>query len=137
MKTRIISAAFVSLTLITALPAVAQQPLSTPPSHGEANDASSAERSQYIQKAHGEIAEWRRELDDFSAKAAASGREKSRAAARDLNDAWARTEAEGNKLKAATADGWDRAKESFENASRAFSDTFNKARSQSNPPAKP
>jgi hypothetical protein len=123
--------------LIGAVPAVAQTPstsqtpLTTPPVLG--TPAAPDTKDSYLKNAQDELVAWKHDVDDFAARAKASGQEASQATARQLNEAWARAKVEGDKLATATADGWDRTRASFEAASRAFSDTFNKSKTPAAP----
>ena len=72
--------------------------------------------------------EWRQKLRDFSERAKAKGQKEGDAAENDLNAAWIKTEAELQKLQAASAEDWDGAKASFEKASRELADAWNRIR---------
>jgi hypothetical protein len=72
--------------------------------------------------------EWQQKLRDFGEKAKAQGKTAGDATAGALDDAWTKTQTEGHKLQAASADGWESAKRSYEQASRKLVDAWNKIR---------
>jgi len=114
------------LCLAGAVPTMAQttQPAASPGTIA----APAATYDSYIATARTTLHGWRVELDAFDAKAMAEGRSDSHAAAGRLKLAWANAEAEAGKLRVTSATEWDRAKLSFEAASRAFSTEFDKVR---------
>jgi hypothetical protein len=116
-----VSAVLAGLILLGALPAAAQSP----------------EHTTYLEKARTDLQDWRRQLDAFDARVETEGQADGRAAADRLNLAWARTQTEAAKLQAAGADGWERAKASFEDTSREFTESFDKVRPQHTAPATP
>ena len=82
-----------------------------------------------MQRARGDMQEWRRKLHRFSEKAGVYGKEAGSAAKTDLNKAWTKTEAASRKLQTVGAEGWDHARTSFEQASHELADTWDKVRS--------
>jgi hypothetical protein len=120
-----------SLLLIGALPAAAGGQSTIPPSASAhvrlaANANATVDRDTYLQRARDEMQEWRRKLHDFSAKAEANGKEAGNAAETDLNKAWTKTEAASRRLQTVGAEGWQRAKTSFEKASHELAEAWHK-----------
>ena len=137
MKSFRVSLMLAGTILLGALPAAGQSPSPDAPlATGAASDASPG-HATYLEKARTDLQEWRRQLDAFDAKAEAEGRADGRAAADRLDLAWARTQTEAAKLQAAGADGWARAKASFEDTSRDFTETFDQVRPKHTVPATP
>jgi uncharacterized membrane protein len=125
------------IILLGALPAAGQQaPPAAPPDAAASGDRS-PDHDRYLEKARADLQKWRRDLDDFNARATAEGRADSRAAADQLNAAWAKTQAEAGKLQAAGAEDWDRARASFENSSRDFTQSLGRIWPRHDAPAKP
>jgi hypothetical protein len=91
-----------------------------------ANANATVDRDTYLQRARDEMQEWRRKLHDFSAKAEANGKEAGNAAETDLNKAWTKTEAASRRLQTVGAEGWQRAKTSFEKASHELAEAWHK-----------
>jgi hypothetical protein len=115
------------LVLIGALPAAGQSPLalgSGAPVPLAAGADSAADRDTYTQMARDKMQEWQRKLHDFSARAAAKGKQLDNAAENDLNKAWTRAKAASSSLQAVGAEGWESAKTSFEEASRELADAW-------------
>jgi len=129
---RILTAAivFAPLMLIGALPVAAAPPTVTlgygAPVRLAANDVSAADRDTYTQKAQDDMQEWQRKLHEYSAKAETKGSEVGKAAAQELNTAWAKAEAASRQLQIVSADGWDSARSSFEGASRELTEAWHK-----------
>ena len=129
---KILSAAivFAPLMLAGVLPASAGQPVSLLPSNAPirlvADTASTADRDTYMQRAKGELEEWQRKMHDFSEQAKTTGQTASNSTGNELNEAWNKTEAASHRLQAASADGWESAKISFENASHNLADAWHK-----------
>ncbi|HEV7982365.1 MAG TPA: hypothetical protein VGP86_05670, partial [Xanthobacteraceae bacterium] len=59
-------------------------------------------------------------------KAKTDGQKDAAAAQHDLNEAWAKTQAEARKLQAASAEDWERAKISYEKASQELADAWHR-----------
>jgi len=121
------------LMLTGALPAVGQStnaPGSSTPVRLAAGGESTAERDTYTQKARDQMQQWQRKLHDFSDTAAVKGKAAGSAAEDDLNKAWSKTEAESEKLQTASAEGWESARTSFEEASRELANAWDKAKPQ-------
>lgn len=129
---RILTAAFVftPLMLIGALPALAGQPVSLSPSNAPvrlaADTASTKDHDTYLQRAKDELQEWQRKLHDFGEQAKTKGQTTSNSAGGELNEAWSKTEAASHRLQTASADGWESARISFENASQNLADAWHK-----------
>jgi hypothetical protein len=119
------------LVLIGALPAAGQSPLalgSGAPVPLAAGADSAADRDTYTQMARDKMQEWQRKLHDFSARAAAKGKQLDNAAENDLNTAWTKAKAASSRLQTVGAEGWESAKTSFEEASRELADAWDKIR---------
>jgi hypothetical protein len=132
MRTIAASIVIGSLMLIGALPAAGQSnpaPAASAPV-GLAGGNTAADRARYTQKARDEMQAWQRKLHDFSLRADASGKEMGNAADSDLNKAWTRTESASRRLQIVGAEGWDRARTSFEQASRDLAAAWGRVRHQ-------
>lgn len=127
---RILAAAIVigPLVLVGAAPsASAGQPIrSETPIQLAAGTDAPADRDTYTHEAQTQMQEWQRKLHDFNASAETKGDEAGNAAGRDLNKAWIKAEAASRELQTASAEGWDSAKVSFDNASRDLAATWHK-----------
>jgi len=122
-----------SLTLIGALPATAQSAPavgSDAPARSATTGDTTADRESYTRKAQDDMQDWQRKLHDFGEKAAANGHAAADAAQNDLNAAWIAADADARQLQTATAEGWEDAKISFENASRELAADWDKIRPQ-------
>jgi len=131
MRLLIASIVIGPLMLIGALPEAAGQ--SSPSGtqiQSAAGSNTTADRDTYTQKARDDMQQWQKKLHDFSESAKAKGQQAGNAAENELNAVWAKTQAETHKLQAATAEGWESAKASYEKASRELADTWNKIGSQ-------
>jgi len=95
-----------------------------------AGNDTKADRNTYTQQARDEIQEWQRKLHDFSERAEAKGKEAANAAENDLNKAWTKAEAASRQLQTVGAEGSERAKTSFEKASRELAEAWHKIRPQ-------
>jgi hypothetical protein len=112
------------LIQVGSLPAAsAQQPAPT-------GGASTDDRTAYTMKAREEMQSWDQKLHDFSARAAAKGKEVGNATERDLNRAWVKADAAARELQTATAREWTRARNSFERASHDLSETWNRSHAE-------
>jgi uncharacterized membrane protein len=132
---RIITTSIVigSLMLIGALPAAGQSnpaPATSAPVGLAAGGNTPADRDTYTQQARDEMQKWQRKLHDFSEKAEAKGKEAANAAENDLNAAWTKAEAASRRLQTVGAEGWDRARTSFEQASRDLAAAWGRVRHQ-------
>lgn len=117
------------LTLYGALPTAAGQSISSEmPIQLAAGGNSTADRDAYTQKALDAVREWKRKLQDFSEKAKAKGEEERKAVEKELDAAWTKADAEQRKLQSASAEGWERAKISFEEASHDLNEVWDKIR---------
>jgi hypothetical protein len=88
-----------------------------------------AGRDTYIRQNEGTFEEWGRKVDTFNAKAAQRGIEAKKAAQRELDNAWAETKASWNKLKSASRDGWEDAKNAFETSKKKLDRAWTDAQS--------
>jgi hypothetical protein len=70
--------------------------------------------------------DWRQKLHDFGERAKAKGQEEGNAAGNELNAAWTKADAEEHTLEAASAEGWQSAKISFEKASHDLKELWDK-----------
>jgi hypothetical protein len=127
MKTIFASIVIGSLMPFGALPAAAVQPISsnTPIQLAVGGD-STADRATYSQKARDAMQDWRQKLHNFGEKAKAKGQEEGNAAGNELNAAWTKADAEERTLEAASAEGWESAKISFEKASHDLKELWDK-----------
>jgi hypothetical protein len=127
MKTIFASIVIGSLMLFVALPAAAIQPISsnTPIQLAVGGD-STTDRATYSQKARDAMQDWRQKLHDFGERAKAKGQEEGNAAGNELNAAWTKADAEEHTLEAASAEGWESAKISFEKASHDLKELWDK-----------
>jgi len=113
--------------LTLTLPAGAQPaPGSNAPVRLAAVGEASTDRDSYARKAHDEVEDWQKKLQEFDVKAEVKGKEADRTAKADLNEAWRKTETASHKLQAAGAEGWDAAKADYEKASRDLAETWHK-----------
>jgi len=107
------AAAFAGLALTQLVtPTQAQQQLM--PKVTQVQMTQEAGRDAYIRQNEGTFEEWGKKVDNFNAKAAQRGSEARKAAQRELDNAWAETKAGWSKLKDASRDGWEDAKNAFE-----------------------
>ena len=127
MSLRRISVAIGLIVFIGALPAFAGQP-SSPRSTGHVQLAATdpADKDSYLKRAQAEMQEWKQKLHKVGEKSEAKGHEVSAESKAELNKAWSRTESAGRKLKTASADTWQSAKNSYERASQHLRDTWHK-----------
>lgn len=129
MRTLNASVAIGALILIGALPAAAD-----PSTAGDtqiqlaADSGRTADKDTYTQKAQDEMQAWWQKLHDFSEKAKAQGQKAGDTAEHGLTAAWTKTEEAARRLQTASADGWERAKISFEQASRELADAWDRIR---------
>jgi hypothetical protein len=127
---RLITASIVlgPLLLLGGLPAAAQSNAPAAPVPMTAGNTTTTDRDTYTRKATDDMQDWQQKLQDFGEKAKAKGQAAGDATADALNTAWSRTQVEGRRLKAASADGWENAKASYEQATHKLADTWNKIR---------
>jgi hypothetical protein len=91
-----------------------------------AGDDTTSDRDSYTRKAHSDVVEWQRKLDNFGKRVEASGQATGKAAEKDLNSAWSKTEAASRQLEIAGDDGWDKSKAAFEKASNDLADAWHR-----------
>jgi uncharacterized membrane protein len=132
MKGLVRPIALASFAVVVALPALAGLAPSEPRpaariEMAEANP-SAADHTAYLQKAREELQVWRVKLDDFGARAKTDSIEARKAAADDLNTAWAKAKEASAKLETAGDADWESAKASFQKASDELAATWKKAR---------
>jgi hypothetical protein len=85
---------------------------------------STAERSNYKQRAQDETRIWQQKLDDFDAKVKAT--EAQTSASKDLDDAWTQTKTASARLETAGEADWGSAKVSFQTASHKLAVAWQK-----------
>jgi hypothetical protein len=118
------------LVLISTLPATGQRiPAGTLVQVAAGSD-STGDRDTYTLRAWNEMQEWQRKLHTFTEKAEVKGKEAGNAVEDGLNAAWAKTQTESRKLQTASAEGWESAKSSYEQASHELADAWEKVRLQ-------
>jgi hypothetical protein len=78
------------------------------------NDDFATRKDAYLQKMSDEMTEWRKKMDAAGERAEAAGREASADVKEHLKRAWTATEEGWQKLKAESAEGWDKAKTAYE-----------------------
>jgi hypothetical protein len=129
MKFLVASAVIGPLMLMGALPAAAGRSMTygAPIQLAAAGD-SSLDRDTYEKRARDDVQEWRQKLSKFSEKAKVKGQEEGTAVESDLNKAWAKTEAEAQKLQTATTEDWQSAKVSYESAAHELAVDWDKIR---------
>lgn len=88
-----------------------------------------AGRDAYIRQNEGTFEEWGKKVDNFNAKAAQRGSEAKKATQRELDNAWAETKAGWAKLKNASRDGWEDAKNAFEASKKKLDRAWSDAQS--------
>ncbi len=120
------------LCLVAAQPAAAGLRIATDSPIQVVDGTWASDRDSYAQKVGDEMREWKQKLQTFMESAEAEGKAGSAAAATGLNAAWAKTEAEAQKLQTASAEGWESAKAAYEQASHELSDLW--ARNRPNNP---
>jgi hypothetical protein len=129
MRTLSASVVIGALMLIGALAAAADRSIAADPQIQLAADSGpTADKDTYTQKARDEMQAWQQKLHDFSENAKAQGQKAGDAAENGLNAAWTKTEEAAQRLQTASADGWERAKISFEQASRELADAWDRIR---------
>jgi hypothetical protein len=97
-----------TLVVSGALPAIAQPVPETPFRH------------DFVADAQARMRVWGRDVNSFNRSAEATGRAQDSAAGAELNTAWTQAKAEEQKLEVASADQWEGARTSFDDASRRF-----------------
>jgi hypothetical protein len=122
------AAAFADQTAASADSAVAPASTSTP--RTSLSNAPS-DRGEYLQKVHAEMHDWRVKLKRFDREAAAKTEKVGADAKRDIRVAWAETKVQSRHLEKAGAEGWDRARQGFEEASEHLQESWDRATSKS------
>lgn len=89
---------------------------------------SSASRETYRQRADKEMQDWMGKLHDFTERWETKGQRQVDAADARLHVAWTDTENESQKLRTASAEGWDSAKAGFERSSHELAEAWDKVR---------
>jgi hypothetical protein len=130
MTVRIAYASVLLPLLLAAGPSAAAQPSSSQSGLAGIQLAqdSSTDRSSYIDKAKGEMSEWKAKLTQFGDDAKAKGHELSAKTKAELSEAWEKTEDAGHKLQSATSEGWDSAKDGYQRAKQHLEDTWDRVR---------
>jgi hypothetical protein len=88
-----------------------------------------AKKQAYVDKARAELDEWGRKISAWSDEAKAKGSKVSDSARREMDETWAATKERWAQLKVATAEGWDKARRSYEDVSQKLADEWHKLRS--------
>ena len=123
-----LTAAFAGLVLTQLVtPTQAQQQLV--PKVMQVQMTQEAGRDTYIRQNEGTFEEWGKKVDNFNAKAAERGSEAKKVAQRELDNAWAETKAGWSKLKNASRDGWEDAKNAFEASKKKLDRAWTDAQS--------
>lgn len=91
---------------------------------------STGDHTAYVQKAQAELQVWQVKLDEFGASAKADSKDARKAAADDLNKAWAKTKEASARLETAGEADWESAKASFQKASDELAATWSKVRAE-------
>jgi hypothetical protein len=119
------------LMLIGALPVAAGQSVrSDTQIQSAAGSDSTGDRESYTRKARDDVQEWQQKLHDFGAVAATKGHKDAIAAQRDLDEAWAKTQAEARRLQTSSTDAWASARISYEKASGELAGAWDRVRDQ-------
>jgi hypothetical protein len=120
------------LLLIGALPAAAGQSTLTPITGATIQLADAggktADQDTYTHEAKVEMRAWRRKLRDFGVTTKADGTEVRDATDKDLKVAWSKAKIASRNLQAASAEGWESAKVTYDQASRDLADAWHKVR---------
>jgi hypothetical protein len=119
------AAGMVLMQLVT--PTLAQQALM--PKMAQVQTTQDADRDAYIDQNEGTFEQWGKKVDEFNAKAAQRGSEAKQAAQRELDNAWAETKAGWAKLKTAGREGWEDAKNAFEESRKKLERAWNNVQS--------
>jgi len=85
-----------------------------PPLQIADNDDFATRKDAYLQKMGDEMTEWRQKMDAAGERAEATGHEASADVKEHLKQAWTAAEQGWRKLKAESAEGWDKAKTAYE-----------------------
>jgi len=123
-------ASVLSVSVLLALDTgAAQQPSShvlLADSSGANSSGFEAKKQAYIDKAHATFNDWGRKIGAWSEDAKAKGSKASDQARREMDQAWTATKARWGDLKAATADGWEKARHSYERVTRKLAEEWHK-----------
>jgi hypothetical protein len=85
-----------------------------------------ATKQAYVDKARAAFDDWGRKIDAWSDEAKAKGSKVSDQARRQMDRTWTATKARWADLKAATADGWDKARHSYEEVTQKLGEEWHK-----------
>jgi hypothetical protein len=85
-----------------------------------------AKKQAYVDKARAAFDDWGRRIDAWSDEAKAEGSKVSDQARRQMDQTWAATKARWTDLKAATADGWENARHSYEEVTQKLAEEWHK-----------
>jgi small-conductance mechanosensitive channel len=128
---RILAASIIigPLVLVGALPTAADQltPVAAIRQSADAGTVTS-DRDEYIRAARDRMEEWQKKLREVGTRADAAGRKDASATERELHLALAEADLKAQELRSASAEGWENAKRSFENASRELADAWDRNR---------
>jgi hypothetical protein len=123
------SIAIASFVLIGGLQIATGQPVaSATPIQLAAGAGPTSDRDTYTRAMQDDMLLWQQKLHDYGEIARARAHQTDAAAESALDTAWAKTQVEAHKLPAATAEGWASAKASYEQASHALADAWDKVR---------
>jgi hypothetical protein len=78
------------------------------------NDDFASRKDTYLRKTRNEMAEWRKKISAAGERTEAEGHEATADTKAHLNRTWAATERGWRKLKAESAEGWDKTKSAYE-----------------------
>ncbi len=116
-----------SLALIGSLSSATAQPVALNASIQSIADSDTpADRGNFMQQTRDVVGQWQTRLQAFREKVAAAGDEAGKAAANDLDKAWARTQAASRRLQTAGDEGWESAKASYDKTTRDLASAWRK-----------
>jgi hypothetical protein len=129
---KIVLAALVVVPLVLAGAAQAEVPLSNPSLVSSSAlhlvaAANPGDRKTYVRKKDAQLEEWRSRIDHFTERTQAKATAAGDAAVHEIQGAWSHVEQTSATLDAAGEDGWDNAKEAFEQASHDLEATWARA----------
>jgi len=116
--------------LAISQPVAAQTRPSGPPAPLPASGgiAATADHESFTQQTQHEMQDWQHKLQELRESAKAKGQQVGSAAQHDLDKAWADTQVQAERVKAATIDNWENAKAGFQKASRDLADAWDRVR---------
>lgn len=128
---RPLSASLLTLSLIATGPLTAMAVERTPSAAPHAlvvrvDDDFSHKRQEYQERAQRQMDEWGQKINRAAESAKENGKRLTDDAQSELDHAWADTKEQWSKLQQASADGWERTRTAYEQASRKMRDEWNK-----------